>query len=266
MSSFAALALAILTSSAGEAGELSWSFPLESGVAQIEVFSDGQLVTRFLCADGAQDRQFSWVPDLDDRRGTVKGQIELWLPQGDYTVREVLPDRVNERSYRSDPDGRLIIAKAPEGATSVIAWRESSGEDQQSGFAWAPVHGGSVSFLQVGDGDWRARALGAPQAGLGKIDRHSNMLDFPRERPLQERVAKNSATWMFRALLIPVTSLFLLLGAWVAWRRRRTKGLVSAAVLSAGTGLLLIWPLLLGGIGQVAPMDDIRSTDRKSVV
>lgn len=227
--------------------QLEWSFPLEKGhVARVELYTaQGQLLTRFLGADGVQRSQFGWRPDLDPRPGRVQGRVEeLWLLAGDYRVVEHLPSGTRERTFQTVADSpRSILVNLLPGATGVEAWRKST-EGGQDGYAWSPVFPGDLSFLSLGPGHWRALMRGDSRSDAADIGKSTTWIAFSRWRAPSERWTDHSREWMVRSVLVPVTVLLLAVGLVGAWRARRTRGLWLAVLVSAGLGALAIHPLL----------------------
>ncbi len=248
------------------AERLDWSFPLAAGhVAIIEIEDEqGQQLTRFLTADGAQGSQFGWRPDLDPRQGRVRGELaELWLTPGHYRVLEHVPG--HDREYALDAissSPRLVMVILPEQATGVAARRQGgpgtdqhqSGDqrpqDRENGFAWAPVSPGNLALLSLAEGTWRAWATGPLRSDEQRIEPGQSFASLVVVGPAAERLPDGSRQRLVRwGLLPPALLLALLVG--LVLRRERAR-LPSARQL-AGVGLFC---LALGAVAVSAVLGD----------
>ena len=261
----ALLILLQLLCPAVRAEELSWDLALEPGhVAHLRLLDDqGLELAVFRCADGVQNDLVGWRPDTDPTPGRVQGSVELWLSPGTYTVREELPGGVQERELTAvTTGGRMLRVQLSAGAHGVVAWQR----DERLGhnaLAWAPAFGGGVTFLTIGPGAWRAHQLGASTPQLDVRD-DAELLTFqvPGDWSQQHLRGRRQGehAWLVRLGLLPVTLLFLGLGAWGLWRARRASGLPLAVGVALATGLAAVGPALLR-LGSVLLLNDPANTD-----
>ena len=249
-----------------DAEPLTWSFALEPGhAARIQLLDEqGLELATFLTADDTQRNQAGWRPDLEPAQGRVSGSIELWLSPGSYTVREILPGGERERQLNAATvGGRMFPATLLPGASGVMAWRRDRAGGNDA-FAWAPSFPGAITFLTVGQGEWRAQLLGIPSSreDIGPGTTH---LGFHAGAPPGGGLTRTHRSggeyaWMVRLGLAPITLLFLVLGGLGVWRARRMRGLLLGAGVSLAVGLLAIAPAL-PRLGSVLLQKDLGHTD-----
>ncbi len=236
-----ALPLLLAASAAAAAPAVSVDFALDPGHAAHLTLRDeaGALLFVTRTMDGQDRDGFGWLRDRDPTEGRVSAAVdELLLPAGVYVLEVEGPDVSVARPLISlGPGGTAVPVEHPAEATALSAWK-ARGEG--TGFAWAPTTPGSeATSLPLGGDEWLVRAEGAggwrahARADSPGVRLRPPEAAAPREHP-------NPRAWVVRLCLLPLTLVFLGLGAAALVRLGRRRG---AGIAALTAGLLALVPL-----------------------